>query len=69
MKEQTMGTREIFLRREEINMCKLLAVAGLEEERAEAEAKGEPFDYEAIKAEREKEFILLYAEQKREKGE
>jgi hypothetical protein len=61
--------KKIVLTHTEATMCKMLAVAGLDEQRATAEAEGTPFDYEAEKAKREQEFILLYAEQKRKKQE
>jgi hypothetical protein len=56
--------KKITLRQSEIQMCKLLATAGLEDERAKAEAEGIPFDYEAEKAKREQEFIMFYAAEK-----
>jgi hypothetical protein len=61
--------KNIVVTHTEMTMCKMLAVAGLDEQRAKAEAEGIPFDYEAEKAKREQEFILLYAEQKRKKKE
>jgi predicted nucleic acid-binding Zn-ribbon protein len=61
--------KKVVLTHTEVTMCKMLAVAGLDEEHAKAEAEGTPFDYEAEKAKREQEFTLLYAEQKRKKQE
>lgn len=57
--------QKIVLTESEINICKSIATAGVDEKKAEADAKGIPFDYEAEKAKREQEFILLYAEQKK----
>jgi hypothetical protein len=57
--------KKIVLRQSEIQMCKLLATAGLDEDQAKAEAEGIPFDYEAEKAKREHEFIMLYAAEKK----
>jgi DNA-directed RNA polymerase alpha subunit len=57
--------KKIVLRQSEIQMCKLLATAGLDEDQAKAEADGIPFDYEAEKAKREHEFIMLYAAEKK----
>ena len=52
--------KKIVLRQSEIQMCKLLATAGLDEDQAKAEAEGIPFDYEAEKAKREHEFLMFY---------
>ena len=57
--------KKIVLRQSEIQMCKLLATAGLDEDQAKAEAEGIPFDYEAEKAKREHEFIMFYAAEKK----
>ena len=59
--------KKIVLRHTEVQMCKLLASAGLDDKKAEAEAKGIPFDYEAEKAKCEHEFIMLYAAGKAKK--
>ena len=59
--------KKIVLRHSEVQMCKLLASAGLDDKKAEAEAKGIPFDYEAEKAKCEHEFIMLYAAGKAKK--
>ena len=56
--------KKIVLRQSEIQMCKLLATAGLDEDQAKAEAEGIPFDYEAEKAKREHEFLMFYAAEK-----
>ena len=61
------GEKKIVLRHSEVQMCKLLASAGLDDKKAEAEAKGIPFDYEAEKAKCEHEFIMLYAAGKAKK--
>ena len=57
--------KKIVLKQSQIQMCKLLAAAGLDEEKAKAEAEGIPFDYEAEKAKREHEFIMAYANEMR----
>lgn len=61
------GKKKIVITASEARICKLLAVAGLDDEKAEAEAKGIPFDYETVKTQREQEFIRLYAEEIRKK--
>ena len=59
--------KKIVLRHTEVQMCKLLASAGLDDKKAKAEAEGIPFDYEAEKAKCEHEFIMLYAAGKAKK--
>lgn len=59
--------KKIVLRHSEVQMCKLLASAGLDDKKAKAEAEGIPFDYEAEKAKCEHEFIMLYAAGKAKK--
>lgn len=53
--------KKIVLTQSQIKICKLFAAEGLDKDKAEAEAKGIPFDYEAEKAKREHEFIMFYA--------
>lgn len=57
--------KKIVLRQSEIQMCKMLATAGLDEDQAKAEAEGIPFDYEAEKAKREHEFLMFYVAEKK----
>lgn len=57
--------KKVVLRQSQIQMCKLLATAGLGDEKAKAEAEGIPFDYEAEKVKREQEFVIFYVNELR----
>jgi hypothetical protein len=59
-----MENKKITLTYSEALICKALATGTLNEEKAEAEAKGIPFDYETLKQQRERDFMRLYAEQR-----
>lgn len=60
-----MENKKITLTHSEAFICRALATSTLDEEKAEAEAKGIPFDYETLKQQRERDFMLLYAKQKK----
>ena len=56
-----MEAKKIRIPQTQINICKAIAAGDVERDRAKAEAEGIPFDYEAVKAQREQEMIVSYA--------
>ena len=53
--------KKIVITQAQIMICKALAAGDVERDQAKAEAEGIPFDYEAVKAQREQEMIISYA--------
>lgn len=60
---------KIRMTQSELMICKALAANDIARAQAEAQEKGEPFDYEAVKAQREQEMILAYARELRRMNE
>jgi len=56
-----MEAKKIRISQTQINICKAIAAGDVERDQAKAEAEGIPFDYEAVKAQREQEMIVSYA--------